>query len=236
MGFPAHLAGSTYVAPAGDLNGDGRADLVIELNFPRATALRVVFGRRLPGILKLDSASARSLPIVTYQGHRFGSSFGSAGDVSGDGIGDLIAASDSSPDACVLFGRRGAWPHTNVCGGKHGFRIVGDATIYPGGVGSAGDIDGDGFGDLLVSAPGDTVAGGGQGAVYLVYGRQTTTTVDLQTDDRLVRVTTQPPGLAIELIGGSMAAPGDVSGDGQPDIVIGAADVGTAWLISSALR
>jgi hypothetical protein len=222
------------VAPAGDLNGDSRADLVLHTSSASGQRLHIVFGRRRSGTLDLDARSARTLPIIVGL-HRFLGDFGAAGDVNGDGVGDLIIAERGRGRACVLFGRRGAWPRETSCGTKRGFTITAPSVRSDLGytVGAAGDLNGDGLGDLLVSATGEAAEDPdefGGGALYLVFGRRETTPVALDRDDGVVRIAGQ--SILGDDIGFSAAAPGDVAGDARPDLAIGARLSGDTWLIS----
>ena len=228
--------------PAGDLNGDGRADLLLlpSHGYSSSPRLQVVFGRRHSRTLNLNTASARNLPVIACRGNPI-ADFGAAGDVNGDGIDDVVASSNSPSSVFIVFGRRGTWPHVTSCGGRRGFEAT--ATTKPNPlylVGSAGDIDGDGLGDLLISAPGEQGTRGEfqTGAVYVVFGRQGTTKVDLRQDVRVIRIAMQPEGTVkgfySEEIGWSAAAPGDVNHDGRPDIVAGGQSIGSSWLISGA--
>jgi hypothetical protein len=222
------------VAPAGDLNGDGRADLVLHTWSASGSRLHIFLGRRRSGTLDLDARSARTLPIVVGL-QRFLGDFGAAGDVNGDGVGDLVVAERGRGRVCVLFGRRGAWPSETSCGAKRGFTITAPSVRSDLGytVGAAGDLNGDGLGDLLVSATGEAAADPeefGGGALYLVFGRGETTPVALDRDDGVVRIAGQ--SFLGDDIGFSAAAPGDVTGDARSDVAIGGRLSGDTWLIS----
>ncbi len=222
------------VAPAGDLNGDGRADLVLHTMSSSAQRLHIVFGRRRSGTLDLDAPSARTLPIIVGL-HRFLGDFGAAGDVNGDGIGDLIVAERGRGRACVIFGRRGNWPRETSCGTKRGFVITAPNARSDLGftAGAAGDLNGDRLGDILLSATGETSADPDQfggGALYIVLGRRETTPVLLDRDDGVTRIAGQPD--LGDDIGFSAEAPGDVTGDARPDLAVGGRLSGDTWLIS----
>lgn len=136
-----------------------------------------------------------------------------AGDVNGDGYDDLIAGVPQANQAHVLFG--GPGPRTvrlDALSPGEGFTIRGgDRTGTA--VAGAGDVDGDGLADVLVGAP------GGSGAVHVVFGTRTPEAVDLGGQDSIAyRGSTS--------LGTSVAAAGDVNGDGLGDFVAGAPEHG----------
>jgi hypothetical protein len=87
---------------------------------------------------------------------------------------------------------------------------------------NVGDVNGDGYDDYLVGAPGaGTGAKLGAGAAYVVLGSDDTTPVDLGNPPpgRVLTFTGARPG---DRAGYAVAAGGDVNGDGYPDLLIGA--------------
>ena len=118
--------------------------------------------------------------------------------------------------------------------GTNGFRLIGiDAGDDSGfSVSSAGDVNGDGFADLIVGAPGAESAGGayGEGESYVVFGKASwagTPSLDLATLDgtngfRLIGID------AGDRSGCSVSSAGDVNGDGFADLIVGAPDAESA--------
>ena len=172
------------VAPAGDVNGDGLADILID-TFPspgQPSVVHVVFGRIGFADLDLASPGTRAVRIVRHAtGSRNINSDG-AGDVNGDGFGDVII-SDPTPStrasSVVVLGSA-APSDLDLAAPPAGrvMRISGSANEDTGPVAGAGDVNGDGFGDVAIGAP--FAAGNGRaysGAVDVVRGGAAVTDV-----------------------------------------------------------
>src|SRR5260221_610795 len=112
-----------------------------------------------------------------------GVSVSAAGDVNGDGFADLlIGAPGADPNGSgsgasyVVFGKAGGFSKTlelSTLDGANGFKINGEAAgDYSGrSVSAAGDVNGDGFADLLIGAPNASPNGSASGASYVVFGK-----------------------------------------------------------------
>ena len=187
-------------SPVGDINGDRRADLVID-PATRETRVRVLFGARRTGTIDLDSYGPpydRRLGAVVW------GTVGSAGDVNGDGIADLLIRrspvkirlrSRWAGRACVIFGKRGLWPAGRSCDGRGGGVVIAGApktSDFAANSGPAGDL---GRGRLRRTSgsqpPSERIPGAdfGGGAVYIVYGRRAAERIDVASDPRVVRIT-----------------------------------------------
>ena len=231
------------VSAAGDINGDGIDDLIIgawgaDPNGTWSGSSYVVFGRSSGGfapsinLSTLDGSTGFRLDGLNYSGS--GISVSAAGDINGDGIDDLIIGAPrantngiDSGGSYVVFGRSttGFAPVMNLSGldGSTGFRLDGaDAGDLSGrAVSAAGDINGDGIGDLLVGA---YHADGSRGSSYVVFGRSSggfastinLSTLDTSTGFRLDGIA------AYDYSGRAVSAAGDVNGDGLDDLIIGA--------------
>jgi hypothetical protein len=123
----------------------------------------------------LDGSNGFRLDGVTV-GDRSGSSVSNAGDVNGDGFDDLIVSAPSSGSSYVVFGKASGFSATLELShliGSNGFRLDGvTAGDFSGSsVSSAGDVNGDGFDDLIVGASRADPNGEFSGSSYIIFGR-----------------------------------------------------------------
>jgi hypothetical protein len=187
------------VSNAGDINGDGFGDLII--NAPGRRESYVIFGKASGFDAKIDLAALDGSNGFTISGAVSDAS--SAGDINGDGYDDLIISNSiASPngqvaagESYVIFGKASGFDPNFDLGtlnGSNGFVINGinRSDGSGGSISSAGDIDGDGFADLIIGAPGaDPNGQESAGESYVIFGRDFTnkvTHLGTDGDDTLI--------------------------------------------------
>jgi hypothetical protein len=240
------------VASAGDINGDGFDDIILGAenaaslgnSRPLAGESYLIFGSaalRDLNSLDLSELGDRGFAIWGADpGDSAGKVARGAGDVNGDGFDDLLIGAglgdglnndlEDSGETYLMFGRADWLGTTSIdlaefddlgvifygsdFGDKSGWLSIG----------AAGDVNADGYGDMILGAPhgnsyNDGLLNAGEG--YLVFGKpdwSETPTVDLSQPDAAVRLY---GGAALDWTGWSVNGAFDLNGDGFDDFAIG---------------
>jgi hypothetical protein len=211
---------------AGDVNGDGYADFLVGPWL--AERAHLFLGGPSPGGSDWSGLSApKRIDLVSIDGPD--ALFGAvepAGDINGDGYADfLVSAGYANMQAGASHLYLGG---ANVS--AKDWNAAGPTTTRidlasPDGMGAqfgysvaAADFNGDGYGDVVISAP---FAGGG-GAAHLYLGSATPSAADWNGASPTRRLDMSNPDGANAQFGYRLAGAGDVDGDGYADFVVGA--------------
>ena len=230
------------VSGGGDINGDGFDDIVIGAGFAEPNGISsgtsyVVFGSAggfPPNFERADLNGSNGFKINgALNGDYAGFSVAIAGDINNDGFDDLLIgahrANPGQEGACyVVFGKAsgfGAELELSSLNGNNGFQINGEAPGDLSGcaVNSAGDINGDGFADIIIGAYGADPNGSASGAAYVIFGKSGSFGTTLELSSLNGTNGFQVSGtVGGDSVGQAVAAAGDVNGDGFDDILVSA--------------
>lgn len=206
----------TWITWIGDFNADGLGDAAIGMPYYGSTGqVALVYGAaggwpELPDVYPIASLPSS---LIASDATQFGGSLAPAGDVNGDGHSDLLIGDQANNRVFVVFGRIDntgpAWDLSNL--GENGQSAYGYVITSSSGtvgrwIASAGDVNDDGYGDLLI---------GTSSNMYLLMGRSRVTS---QTVDIVSAAAAVAPFGSTQ---GSIAkGVGDVDGDALDDFVI----------------
>jgi hypothetical protein len=243
-GEVAHDLFGISVSNAGDVNGDGFDDVIVgafgaDPNGLSSGSSYVVFGKASGFSANFDLSTLNGNNGFRLDGvaaHDFsGRSVSNAGDVNGDGFDDLIVGAyganpngDSSGSSYVVFGKASGFSATmdlSSLDGSDGFRLdgmtAGDSSGWP--VSNAGDVNGDGFDDVIIGAHYAGPNGHSSGSSYVVFGKASgfSATMDLSSLDGSngFRLDGREEN---DFSGLSVSTASDVNGDGFDDVIVGA--------------
>ncbi|KIE04670.1 Type I secretion target GGXGXDXXX repeat protein domain protein [Candidatus Jidaibacter acanthamoeba] len=239
------------ISSAGDVNGDGINDIIVGAQAANKYAGKayVIFGKDSKFSSKLSVSNLNGSNGFQIIGENssdaLGFSVSGAGDINGDGLHDIIIGAPGKNnqlgEGYVVFGSKSGFPSTiNVSDldGSNGFAIIGDDKEKGSSLGmsvsGAGDMNGDGLDDIVISAPQGIINNGG-GVSYVLYGSN----LPLPPIVNLTNLV-QWKGLTIygeqnSISGQSIGKLGDINGDGLDDIIIGARNadngIGAAYVV-----
>ncbi|MCB1583538.1 MAG: FG-GAP repeat protein [Xanthomonadales bacterium] len=240
----------TSVSSAGDINGDGFDDFIIGADRASvdgvfgAGSAYVLFGSSdgLPSPFNLsDINSLNGFSFNGYeQSEAVGFSVSSAGDVNGDGLDDLIVGTSIAGKSYVVFGSDSQFPNpfsASTINGDNGFLILQAGPFDRAGraVSGAGDINGDGFDDIIIGAYKASPNGNQYaGSSHVIFGTDKgfPNPFELSGINALNGITINGIS-ANDKLGFSVSSAGDVNGDGIDDVIVGAPETefnGDSWV------
>jgi hypothetical protein len=210
------------VASAGDVNGDGFSDVIVGARFfdngETDEGRAFVYHGSATGL----STSANWTAESNQVGARFGWSVSSAGDVNGDGFSDVIVGAYGFSNGEDFEGAAFVY-HGSVTGLSTSANWTVESNQgnarFGWSVSWAGDVNGDGFSDVIVGAPLFDSPEANEGRVFVYHGSAT----GLSTTPNWTAESNQ----AGAQFGYSVASAGDVNGDGFSDVIVG------AWLFTN---
>jgi hypothetical protein len=214
-GDQAHARFGWAVATAGDVNGDGYNDVIVGAirydNGETDEGRAYVYHGSAVGL----SASANWTAEGDQGGAYFGNSVATAGDVNGDGYSDVIVGASSYDNGQSREGRAYVY-HGSAAGLSASANWTAESdqvnAYFGESVATAGDVDGDGYSDVIVGAMGYDNGQGGEGRAYVYHGSAAGLS-------RAADWTAESDQASY--FGSSVATAGDVNGDGFSDVIVG---------------
>ncbi len=205
------------VACAGDINGDGFSDILVGANgYGNVQSLEGAVYVYLGSASGINIAS-QVIVETNVASAQLGWSVASAGDVNGDGYSDVIAGASRYSNGQSLEGAfyifHGSATGINATPAASVESNLASAALGTS-VSGAGDINGDGYSDVIVGANGYANGQSGEGAAFIYNGSG--------SGINTTPVTTLESNTVNDFMGGAVSCIGDVNGDGFSDVAVGA--------------
>ena len=200
-----------------DVNGDGYEDVVVG-GRDYSSSLGRVYVFHSAGSTGVPTAAAASAnSIITGGGSRFGFSV-ALGDVNGDGYADVVVGTNGSIGKVYVFHSAGSAGVTITNEASASSTISGDAPGQFGWSVAAGDVNGDGYADVVVGA---FTYNTNTGRVYVFHSARSAGVTITQASSASSTISGEA---TTDYLGSSVAA-GDINGDGYADVLAAAVGV-----------
>ncbi len=208
----------------GDINQDGTDDLVVGAPGDDSGGVGAGVALLMPVVTDgrtLSAADAIGRVFGGVDGDFMGQAVDGPGDLGGDGIPDLLVAAPGDDtggeDAGAFFLLDGPVVGDNMALDASSAWYGEAAGDQAGGaIGAPGDVNDDGYDDLVVGAPDQDLGGNGAGLIYILYGPTSGVATLADADARILG---RQPG---DHAGNAVDATADVDGDGRRDVLVGA--------------
>ncbi len=236
------------VAGAGDVNGDSFDDILVGVNQNdeggnNAGQTYLILGKASGWAMDTNLSSADASFIGEFSSDGSGISVAGAGDVNGDDIDDILVGAcgndgggSRAGQTYLIFGRTSGWKmDLSLSGSNASFRGEFSNDESGKSVAGAGDVNGDGFDDILVGAHESDEGGIDVGQTYLILGKASGWAMDVSLSSSNASFIGEADS---DFSGSFIAGAGDVNGDDFDDILVGAShngeggmDAGQTYLI-----
>lgn len=224
----------TVIASAGDVNGDGFDDILIgalnnDAGGDAAGQAYLILGKASGWHRNTSLSLAEASFIGEHAGDWASYSLAGAGDVNADGLDDFLVGAYRNSDSgmwagqtYLFLGKKTGWLEDTSLAYADGSWVGEGKTSYDesgASVAGAGDVNGDGFDDILIGAPSNQLNGKDAGQGYLILGKSSNWAMRTS----LSYANSSWVGESSNNWAGAVSSAGDVNQDGLDEILIGAA-------------
>jgi hypothetical protein len=218
------------VAGVGDVNGDGIDDFIIGARVNseggnRAGQTYLILGKSSGWSMDIDLSNVNASFWGEASRDSAGLDLDGAGDVNGDGFDDFLIGSrnteggDYAGQVYLIFGKASGWSMDSNLSSSDASFLGATRDNLGMGLGGAGDVNNDGFDDILIGASGNDDGGTDAGKIYLILGKASGWSMDTNLSTAQASFLGE---VASDYAGDrALGRAGDVNGDGYDDFLIG---------------